>query len=220
MSYTQNVGGSSPPGRTALNAASPIFMKIPETAKLVFKGKIFDVYQWEQVLFNGSTATFEALKRPNTIQVIPTVGDPSTGSGQVKILLALEEQPNKPLCNSFFGGRAEEGEEPLFTAKRELLEETGLESDDWELIKTYESEGKIQWETHLFIARNCRKVAEQNLDAGEKIEVKEVDFDEFLEIVSDEKFWGRDIANDILRMRLNKEKLEEFKKRLLDKSSS
>ena len=185
-------------------------MKIPQNAKLVFKGKIFDVYQWEQKLYDGSTATFEGLKRPSTIQIIPT----NTG----KVLLAHEEQPTKPLGFTFLGGRAEEGEEPLTTAKRELLEETGLESSDWELLKVYENEGKIQWKIYLFAARNCKKVAEPNLDAGEKIEVKEVGFDEFLNIVSSKDFWGRDIANDILRMRLDPKQLEEFKKKLLPKT--
>lgn len=181
-------------------------MKIPPNAKLAFKGKIFDVYQWEQELYDGTKATFEALKRPGTIQIIPTIGD--------KILLSYEEQPNKPLSFTFLGGRAEEGEEPLVTAQRELLEEAGIESKDWELLRVYEAEGKIQWNTYLFVARNCRKIAEPNLDPGEKIEVKEVNFDEFLDIVSSEKFWGRDVANDILRMRLDKEKLEAFKKKL------
>ena len=35
---------------------------IPENAKRVFKGIIFDVYQWEQELYNGSKAVFEKLK--------------------------------------------------------------------------------------------------------------------------------------------------------------
>lgn len=35
---------------------------IPDHAKCVFKGVIFDVYQWEQKLYNGTTTTFEKLK--------------------------------------------------------------------------------------------------------------------------------------------------------------
>ena len=182
-------------------------MKFPHNVKLVFKGKIFEVFQWEQKMFDGSTEVFEGLKRPDTIQIIPTV--------DAKIYLSYEEQPNKSLSYTFLGGRAEKNEEPLVTAKRELLEEAGLESVDWELIKTYESEGKIQWITYLFAARNCKKIAEPKLDPGEKIEVKKVTFDEFLEIVSSEKFWGQNIANDILRMRLDPKKLAEFKNKLL-----
>jgi len=181
-------------------------MKIPAHAKKVFQGQIFSVYQWEQELYDGTKATFEALKRPGTIQIIATQGD--------QILLSHEEQPTKSLSYSFLGGRMEENEDPLETAKRELIEESGLESDDWELIKTYHVEGKISWPIYLYVARNCKKVAEPHLDAGEKIEVVSVSFDKFLEIVSSEDFWGQNIANDIMRMRLDKEKLEEFKRKL------
>lgn len=184
-------------------------MKLPPNAKKVFQGKIFSVYQWEQKLYDGSTATFEMLKRPGTIQIIPTTDK--------TIYLSHEEQPTKPRTYSLLGGRMEPNEEPLVTAKRELLEEAGLESDDWELLKTYESEGKIEWPMYLYIARNCKKVAEQQLDPGEKIEVKKVSFEEFLEIISAEDFWGKIIANDILRMRLDKKKLEEFKHKLFKK---
>jgi len=181
-------------------------MKLPSKAQKVFQGKIFSVYQWEQELYDGTTATFEMLKRPGTIQIIPTNAE--------KIYLSYEEQPTKPRTITFFGGRQEPDEDPLVTAKRELLEETGMESDDWELLKKYDYEGKIEWPMYLFTARNCKKVAEQNLDPGEKIDIKEVTFDQFLDIVSAESFWGGIIANDILRMRLDKEKLEEFKKKL------
>lgn len=199
MSYTHHVGGPIPPWPT---------MKLPPHAKKVFQGKIFSVYQWEQKLYDGTTATFEMLKRPGTIQIIPTVDD--------YVYLSYEEQPTKPLSYTLFGGRQEPNEDQLVTAKRELLEETGLESDDWELLKTYEYMGKIEWPMYLYIAKNCRKVAEQHLDPGEKIEIKKVTFDEFIEIASSESFGNQIVSNDILRLRLNENKLNEFKKKLFE----
>lgn len=184
-------------------------MKIPEKAKRVFKGEIFEVYQWEQEMFDGTTAIFEALKRPDTIQIIPTQ--------RGKILLSHEEQPNKPRSYTFLGGRQEEGEEPLTVAKRELLEEAGLESNDWELLKTYESEGKIQWNTHFFVARNCQKVSEPRLDAGEKIDVFSTSWEEFLEIIDRDDFWGKNIAHDIHMMTHDEKKIEAFRKNLFRK---
>lgn len=181
-------------------------MKIPENAKRVFKGVIFDVYQWDQKMFDGSTETFEMIKRPDTIQILATKGD--------KIVLTEQEQPAKPPFSAFLGGRGEEGEEPLKTAKRELLEEAGLESDDWELYKTYEPYSKFDWTICLFIARNCKKVAEQHLDPGERIKLVELNFEEFLDKIENEHFWGQEIANDIYRMKHDTEKLEEFRKKL------
>jgi len=181
-------------------------MKLPQQAKKVFQGKIFSVYQWEQEMYDGSTATFEMLKRPGTIQIVPTEGQ--------KVYLSYEEQPTKPRTYTLLGGRMEHDEEPLATAKRELLEEAGLESDNWELLKTYEYEGKIEWPMYLFVARNCKKVAEQKLDPGEKIEVKKVTFEDFITITSSEEFWNTLFTNDVLRMRLDKEKLGKFKQKL------
>ncbi|PJE63850.1 hypothetical protein COU89_01025 [Candidatus Roizmanbacteria bacterium CG10_big_fil_rev_8_21_14_0_10_45_7] len=182
-------------------------MKIPSVAKRVFKGTIFNVYQWEQELYDGSFATFEALKRPSTIQIIPTVGN--------KILLSYEEQPGKPLRHSFLGGRQEEGEEPLATAKRELHEEAGMVSDDWELIKTFEFDGKLDWTTYLFVARNCVKDAQPHLDPGEKIEVQSYSFDAFLDVVSSETFWGKRLSDWLFRLKEDPQKLADFKKTLL-----
>lgn len=181
-------------------------MKIPDQAKRVFKGVIFDVYQWEQEMFDGSKATFEMMKRPGTTQVIATVGD--------KIFMAHESQPTKPDFFSLPGGRLEEGEEPLAGAKRELLEESGLESDDWELYKMYEPVHKLDWQVHAYIARNCRKVAEPKLDSGEKIAIEAMDFDKFVATVLFSKFWGDTFVMDILRMKLDPEKLEEFRIKL------
>ncbi|MGI0001927.1 MAG: NUDIX hydrolase [Nitrososphaeraceae archaeon] len=187
-------------------------MKLPSNAKKVFQGEIFAVYQWEQELYDGSTATFEGLQRPGTIQIIPTE------DGQ--LFLSHEAQPTKPRSYTFLGGRQEPDENSLVTAKRELLEEAGLVSEDWELLKTYQSEGKIDWTTYLFAARNCKKVTEPNLDPGEQIDVKKVSWEQFLEIVASETFWGQNIANDILRMRLNKQQLAKFKQQLFHKKTN
>lgn len=181
--------------------------KIPTDAKKVFTGKIFDVYQWEQQMFDGTTQTFEMLKRPNTIEVIATDGD--------NIFLSKQSQPNKQNYYSLFGGRAEPDEDPLVTAKRELREESGLSSEDWELFKVYEPVHKIEWQIYLFIARKCKKVAEPVLDAGEKIETFSCTFSEFLNIVDSDEYWGISFALDLLRLQQHPKKLQEFQQKLL-----
>lgn len=183
-------------------------MKIPPEAKLVFKGVIFDVYQWQQEMYDGSVATFERLKRPNTIEIIAVRGD--------KIVLAHQSQPTKEDFYSLFGGRSEEGEDPLVTAKRELLEESGLSSNNWELYKVYQPLHKIDWEVYIFIARDCQKTAEPNLDAGEKIEEVACSFDEFIDVVLSDRYWGNELVIDILRRKANGT-LNEFKQLLFGK---
>lgn len=181
-------------------------MQLPQNAKKIFSGEIFDTYQWPQEMFDGSTETFEMLYRTDTIQVIATKGE--------KILLALEEQPMIKRGYGLFGGRMDKGESPLECAKRELLEESGHSSEDWELLKTYEPYHKMDWTLHLFIARNCQKVSEQKLDAGEKIEIKEVNFDKFVDIaINEPNFSGKEITIDIARIKIN-DGLDEFKQKI------
>ena len=186
-------------------------MKIPKHAKKVFKGEIFEVHQWKQKLFDGSYATFEALKRPNTIQVIAVQDD--------KVLVGYEKQPLKGMFYSFFGGRQEKGELPLLTAKRELLEETGMASEDWELFKIYNPVSKIDWSVYIFIARNCRKAAKPSLEPGERIIVKKFSFNDFISLVCSDKFVSTDIACYFLRIKNDSKKLKAFKNKLFGKQN-
>ena len=143
--------------------------KIPDQAKLAFKGQIFDIYQWEQEMYDGTTHTFERLKRPDTVIVIPVTEDG-------KIIICHQQQPDRESFLSMIGGRIDEGEDSLEAGKRELLEETGYQSDGWVLYEQIQPFTKMEWEIFTYIAKGCRKVAEQNLDGGEKIECLELSF--------------------------------------------
>lgn len=181
-------------------------MEIPLHAKRVFRGKIFDVYQWEQEMFDGSREIFEMTKRPDTVQILAVKGK--------KIVAAREDQPHLKGRVGFLGGMIDEGETPLAAAKRELREEAGFESDDWELWKVYEPLRKMDWKVYFYIARDCKKVAESSPDAGEKIEILEFEFAEFVKLYSSEEYLGGDFTSDLLRMRLDKKKLGEFREKL------
>ena len=147
--------------------------EFPPNAKVVFEGVFFRVVQWEQKMYDGSTEIFERVWRPSTTTVI--------AEQDGKIIMNRQSHPHRPESFlSCFGGVIEEGEDPLGGAKRELLEESGLASDDWVSLGELPFGGRMEWITYFYIARNCRKVAEQNLDAGEKIELLSVSPEEFL----------------------------------------
>lgn len=154
---------------------------IPALAKRVFKGVIFDVYQWEQELYDGTTATFEKLKRADTAVVFPVLPDG-------RILLTEQEQPGKEPFIGACGGRIDEGEDALAAAKRELLEESGYEAREFILWDARHSTSKIDWVIYTFIAKGLKRVAELNLDGGEKIRLKPVTLDEFIEFGGSEHF--------------------------------
>lgn len=181
---------------------------IPPQAKRVFKGIIFDVYQWEQELYNGKTAVFEKLKRPDTAIIIPVLPDGT-------IIIADQEQPDKAPFIGLLGGRVDEGEESLEAAKRELKEESGYESDDWSLFSAVQPISKMDWTIFTFVARNCKKTGDQNLDGGEKVTLRTVSLDELMEMVVEDKLHDPDLKMKFLKARLDPRKMVELKKAVL-----
>lgn len=178
-------------------------MPIPHNAQLVFKGKIFDVYQWEQTMFDGSTETFEMLRRTNSVQILPIIGD--------KIIIAEEEQPNMSKRYGVIGGQVDAGETSLQAAQREMIEETGYTSPEWSLFRERNLYQKMDWTVSCFIAKNCTKTHEPQNDVGEKITPRMVSFDEFMDIIVTPDFRSKDITLDILRLHYQG-KITEFKK--------
>jgi 8-oxo-dGTP pyrophosphatase MutT (NUDIX family) len=144
--------------------------------RLVFKGKIFSIYQWKQRMFDGTYAIFERAERSSIVQVLPVVNG--------KIAIAFEEQPDLKPIRGLIGGIMEEGEAPLASARRELLEETGMTAKHLKRVGTFEDGGKVHFKVHLFAATGCEKVAEQHLDAGERIKIEYVTLDQLLTSVT------------------------------------
>lgn len=157
-----------------------VLMKIPKKAKRVFKGVLFSVYHWQQKMFDGSYATFEMLERAATASVIAMVGD--------KIIVLMQRQPMKPLYPSLPGGRINTGEKPIDAAARELLEETGYRASKFILFDVSSGLGKLYFPEYLYVAKGCKKIADQNLDGGEKIKVTLVDFNDFLQLCRNKDF--------------------------------
>jgi ADP-ribose pyrophosphatase len=179
---------------------------IPKRAKRVFKGVIFDVYQWKEKMFDGTYGTFEGIKRKPSVQIIATVGN--------KIMLQKEEQPHIGKFISFSGGVIDGNEKPLLAAKRELLEESGMKCERMVFYKKADFSKRIEWQTYYFIAKNCRKVQSQHLDNGERIQPLFVSFDEFVRITSKEDFRNKEFSGFMLRLKSDKKKLEEFRKKV------
>lgn len=157
---------------------------IPEEAERVFKGKIYEVYQWPQKMFDGSFETFEMLRRPDTVKIIPIVTAEEARrlgfeADEPQLIVTKQEQPRKDCFYDYPGGRMdEEDADELVAAKRELLEETGLSFRNWKLIKVEQPFNKIDWLVYTFVATGLLGRAEQSLDAGEKIEVIAMGLDE------------------------------------------
>ena len=87
-------------------------------------------------------------------------------------------------------------------------------SDDWELWQDAHPFLRHPYTIHYFLARNCKKVREARLDAGERIKLLFVSFDELLALSDNSLFRAGDFVKLLLRMRLDEKMREEFKKKL------
>ena len=155
-------------------------MTIPKKSKQVFQGILHNVYQWKQKLFDGSSSPFEMIVRQPSTEIIATVGN--------KIIVLEQQQPGRKAYPSLPGGRVEAGDTALHTVQRELLEETGYKASKWILLDQFSGNEKYYFRESLFLAHNCTKIANQKLDAGEKITVTLVDFDDFLQLCRNSRF--------------------------------
>ena len=80
-------------------------------------------------------------------------------------------------------------ENALEAARRELLEETGYVSEDWRYLFTVPSNATIADNyAHIFVAENCRKSGEQNLDETEFLNVRKYSAAEIEDMISQGNF--------------------------------
>lgn len=80
-------------------------------------------------------------------------------------------------------------EDGLSAAKRELMEETGYESDDWTHLMTLPANATIADNyAYLYVAKNCRKVGGQSLDEMEFLHVEKRTKEEIERMIKEGEF--------------------------------
>ncbi len=177
---------------------------LPSHAKKVFEGILFDVWQWEQEMFDGSTQTFEKVSRRPSVGIFPITADG-------KIILTIQEQPDMEEFISLVGGIVDPEEDVVDAAHRELLEETGSFTNDMELWYSIQPVTKVEWPIYIFVARGCETRAEITPDAGEKIKLKYVTWEEFLDVIYEDKFRDKELTLHLLKLMKHPKKLEELR---------
>jgi len=138
-------------------------------SRTVYDGKIIDVRVERYRYADGEEADREIVRHEGAAAVVAVDDDH----------LWLVRQPREPVGDpdslELPAGRLDvDGEEPLEAAKRELAEEIGKRSDDWEHLTTYRSSvGFTDEVVHVFLASGVADDpdAEPSADENERIEI-------------------------------------------------
>lgn len=110
---------------------------------------------------------------------------PMTMSNNILVVVEPRVHTSLTVGVGFPAGYIENDEDIISGAKRELLEETGYQADDMiHLDEFYQDEGCSAALNHIFLATNCIKVSDQNLDKDEFIKYFECSYDEVLELAN------------------------------------
>jgi len=158
-------------------------------------------------MFDGTSKIFEYVKRKDAVVIIP--------SQKNKIIALKQKQPHTGWFYCTPSGRMDiKGEKPLECAKRELMEETGMVSEHWKLWKKIKHRGKVKNTIYIYIAQNCEKIAQQRLDGGEKIQIKPLTFEQFLNLSKKPSHHIAETVVDMLMARLSPKFNKKYKKAL------
>lgn len=143
--------------------------KITEVAREVrWSGSRFDVIRGIFRHDDGKQVLREWTSPGNVVAVLPFDGS----------YFYLGRQPREVAGGYQLGlcaGKIDDGEDPLTAAKRELLEEFGLEPQHWTDWGTfYSSEGITDEQCTLYLASGISRWSSAHLDADERVDVVKV----------------------------------------------
>ena len=110
---------------------------------------------------------------------------PVTKNNEILTVIEPRVFTNMTVGVGFPAGYIEKGEDIKESALRELKEETGYTTNDICLVDSfYQDEGCSSAFNHLFIAKNCEKTTNQDLDEYEMVRYMLFNYEELFELES------------------------------------
>ena len=144
---------------------------------VVYDGPFLKVERDRIRLPDGKESHREFIRHPGAVVILPLLPDG-------RILLERQfRYPNGKVFIEFPAGKIDPGEDHLDCAKRELVEETGYTAAKWRFVCTIHNAIAYSDEhLEIFVAEDLTH-GEQQLDAGEFLELFSVTLPELLDLV-------------------------------------
>lgn len=167
--------------------------------KSILREKYFEVLE-QDIELNGKKKTYHLVKRDPVIVVFP-IDD----KGNIFLIDQFRSLFNKRILEAV-AGHIDKGESILDSAKRELMEETGISGEEWiELGKLENSASIIKSVSSLFVVKKLN-FNKQELEEGEDIRVVKMNLKEAIEkIFSKEIMTTNTVVGILLIEKLIKE---------------
>jgi len=149
-------------------------------SKELLKSRIFTVNQsLSRSDLSGKESNFVQLDCPDWVNIVVLTEDEQV------LMIRQWRHGTKEICLEIPGGMVDPDESPLEAARRELLEETGCEAESWQQIGMVKPNPAFQTNRCFsFLAKGAKKVAEQDPDENEEIEVLKMDLDSIPERIA------------------------------------
>jgi ADP-ribose pyrophosphatase len=127
-----------------------------KSKRTVFEGRVITVNVERVELPNGVTTDLEIIRHPGGAAVVAV-----NLAGEVCLLRQYRHAIDGWLLE-LPAGKLDDGEQPLLTAQRELLEEVGLSAERWTSLGEFVSSPGVFTEiVHLFLATHLEQGKEQ-----------------------------------------------------------
>jgi ADP-ribose pyrophosphatase len=119
-----------------------------EAEREIYQARIIRLVARDLVLPNGRQTTFTIVEHPGAVAIVPV-----HSNGDVVLLRQFRPTIGEEIYE-IPAGTIEKGEAPLATAKREIIEETGLKARQWTKISEfYTAPGFCTELMHVYVAR-------------------------------------------------------------------